>query len=402
MPAFLKYTIVVCFVAHNTMVPAQEPSHVAPRDPVIERADVVHDAGPGLTPFVVAAADGYLVAGWDTGGGDGMPGGTMQFANSADLGRTWVKFDTAMKCDKPHTGLGVSLYRMPGNSGRILCYTLEVVWPEDPDPAKPNYLQLAAGRQFDSYYSFSVDDGRRFSERKLLSDPVRRNDFAQGGIVALPNGDLLWPWGYWGAEPLHGFRRSADSGLHWEPVVRAWQDPPLGHDKPIGFNETAAAVCNDGTIVAVARVDSIPDKKFWQIKSSDNGKTWTTPRPIEIAGGSPAMYCTSAGQLWLAFRDAGVGPGLGLAVSDDRGDTWRFLYHLKDPKGQFETRLGQVRFTDEDRKQPWRPSEGAAGYPCFVELTDSQVYVVFHLQTWENVPKEGVPFFIAGNLLRIP
>jgi len=380
---------------------AADPPSPAPPDPVIKRADIVYEAAPAFTPQVVLAANGDLIALWNTKG-DGMPGQATQFARSSDGGRTWSEPYLTIQSDQPLTGSSAWLYHLPdrpGTVGRMLLYTLEVVWPAEPDQARPDYLSLAAGRKFDSFYSFSQDFGRTFSERKRLSDPVKRDDFAQGHIVQLPNGDLLWPWGYWGPEPLNGFRRSTDGGLTWDPVVRAWPDPPPGHATPLAFNETAAAVCPDGTLVAIARVDTLRDKKFWQITSSDDGQTWTPPRPMEIAGGSPALYCTPQGQLWLAYRDAGLGPGLGLAVSDDRGATWRFLYHLQDPKGGYEARFGQMRYTDEDRQQPWRPAEGVAGYPCFAPLSEREVYVVYHLQSWE---KEGFPFYIAGNLLEVP
>ncbi len=381
------------------------------KDPVIKRADIVHDAGPGLTPFVVRAVNGDLIAGLDTGRGDIMPGGTIQLAKSSDSGKTWAKPYLELKSDKPLTGFGAYLYNLPDGNwtfGKMLLYTMEAVWQEEPDQSKPNWASLVGSRKFDSYYAFTEDDGQTFSEKILFSDPVKRDDFAQGGIVELPNGDLIWPWGRWGSEPLNGFRRSTDGGRSWNPVVRAWQDPPAGHDKPLAFNETAAAVCKDGTIVAVARVDGAPDndKRFWQITSSDNGQTWTKPRQIEIVGGSPAMYCTPNGQLWLAYRDGGVGPGLGLAASDDNGGTWRFLYHLKEPKGEHEKLYGHIRYTDEDRKKPWRPAEGVVGYPCFAKLSDTEVYVVFHAHNRNELPKrfpkDASPFYIVGNLLEIP
>lgn len=405
--AHVILTLIVCFFAGCNAV-EKKTNNLQSNDPFIKRADIVSD-GPGLTPIVLRAANGDLIVNWDTGRGDVMPGGTIQFSRSSDLGKTWSKPYMTMKSDNPLIGFSASLYKLPDSnwtSGRMLLYTVEAVWQEAPDQSKPNWASLVGGRKFDSYYSFSVDDGYTFSERKLLSDAVNRSDFAQGNIVELSNGDLIWPWGYWGSEPLNGFRRSTDGGLNWEPVVRAWQDPPPGHDKPLAFNETAAAVCKDGTIVAIARVDGAPDndKRFWQIKSHDNGKTWTKPRQIEIIGGSPAMYCTPKGQLWLAYRDGGFGPGLGLAVSDNNGESWRFLYHLKDPKGEHEKLYGQIRYTDEDRKKPWRPAEGMVGYPCFAKLSDTEVYVVFHAHNRAEMSKlfPETPFYIAGNLLRIP
>jgi len=377
------------------------------KNPIIERADVV--GGPGFCPSALLSDNGDLIVSWDKESGDLQPGQASQFARSSDLGKTWSKPYMTIKSDKPLTGIYSTLNNLPDGNwtiGRFLLYTLEAVWQDEPDRSKPNWASLVAGRKFDSYYSFSVDNGYTFSERKLLSDSVDRNDFSQGEIVELPNGDLIWPWGYWGSKPLNGFKRSTDGGLNWGPVVRAWQDPPPGFDKPLSFNEAASTVCRDGTIVAIARVDGAPgnDKRFWQIKSHDNGETWSTPRQIEIAGGSPAMYCTPKGQLWLAYRDGGFGPGLGLAVSDDNGDTWRFLYHLKDAYGEHEKLYGQIRYTDEDRKKPWRPGEGIVGYPRFVKLSDTEVYVVFHAHNKEEWSKlfPATPFYIAGNLLRIP
>lgn len=401
--------VTVLFIGAHSL--GQPSETIQSKDPVIKRADIVHDAGPGLTPFVVRSVNGDLIAGWDTGLGDVQPGGTLQLARSSDAGKTWGEPFHEIKCEKPLTGFGAYLYNIPDGNwsfGKMLFYTLEAQWQEEPDQSKPNWNSLVGGRQFDSYYCFTGDDGLTFSEKRLLSDPVTRHDFAQGHIVELPDGDLIWPWGHWGSEPMNGFRRSTDGGRNWGPAVRAWQDPPPGYDQPLAFNETAAAVCKDGSIVAVARVDGAPDndKRFWQIRSHDNGHTWTPPRQIEIIGGSPALYCTPGGQLWLAYRDGGVGPGLGLAVSDDNGETWRFLYHLKDPKGEHEQLYGHIRYTDEDRKKPWRPAEGVVGYPWFLKLSDTEVYVVYHANNRNELPKrfpkDAAPFYIAGNLLEIP
>lgn len=379
---------------------AQEPE-TKPHDPVIVRADIVysHPTIESLTPSVVRARNGDLIVSIATRG-DGMPSQAVaiNYVRSSDQGQTWSAPYLTSRTDKPLTGLGESLHQLPG--GRLLRYSLELVWPGEPDMAREEYLALAGGRKLDSYYSLSEDNGRTFSPRKLLSDPVKRDDFAQGGIIELPNGDLIWSWGHWGNPPLNGFKRSTDGGRTWSPAVRAFQDPPPGFTTPLAFNETTVTVCQDASVVAIARVDGCPpanDKRFWLIRSRDNGQTWTVPRQIAIMGGSPALYCTPGGQLWLAYRDGGLGPGLGLAVSDDHGETWRFLYHLKEPKGNHEKLYSHIRYTDEDRKQPWRPAEGQVGYPSFARLSDREVYVVYHAASYPSAPT----CYIAGNLLRV-
>ena len=74
----------------------------------------------------------------------------------------------------------------------------------------------------------------------------------------------------------------------------------------------------------------------------------------------------------------------------------------KTRPANLEKRFGHIRYTDEDRKQEWRPAEGIVGYPCFARLSDSSVYVVFHSQMMHKRLPAGEQVYIVGNLLRIP
>jgi len=373
-------------------------------DPIIVRADVVYDDGPGEIPSIGRADSGDLIVAFNTRG-DVLPGAAIKFVRSGDEARTWSPPYFEIRPEAANTGVCINatsiftLENKDAGGGRLAVFPLIGTWKEPVD--EKNF----GSRSFEQYMYVSADDGRSFTRYCQLNDAVLKHDFPQGNILQLPSGELLMPWGHWGVEPLNGFRRSTDGGWTWQPVQRAWQDPPPGQDKPLAFNETAVIACHDGSVLAVARVDTLPDKKFWMIRSRDNGHTWTLPRQIEIAGGSPALYVTDAGQLWLAYRDGGLGPGLGLAVSDDHGETWRFLYHLKDPKGEHETLYGHMRYTDEDRQKPWRPKEGIVGYPWFVRIAANRVYVVFHAHNEQLKQKFGPhddPYYIAGNLLEIP
>lgn len=319
-----------------------------------------------------------------------ITGAATHFVRSSDQGKTWSKPFLSMKSAMPKAQLLGMIHSLP--DGNLMVSLNEV------DLSGNNQ------RYYDFYYALSQDNGVKFGERQRLNDPNLRNDFAQGLFISLPNGDLLWPWGQWSPDPINGFRRSLDGGRTWQPTVRAWQDPPAGEKEPLIFSETAVVVCKDKSLLAISRTDKKADKKFWQIKSYDNGETWMSPRQIDLAGGSPALHCLENGVLLFAFRDAGIAPGVGLAMSKDNGENWEFLFHLKDPTGEFEKLYGGVKWSEDDLKKTWRPAEGMAGYPCFLPISKNQIYVVFHLHNRklsERFEQGADLFYIAGNLIEI-
>jgi hypothetical protein len=377
-------------IAGEKQIDKQTLFQVNLAEPKVIRADVVYDYGPALVPWIVRAKNGnWIVSFHDKN--DQIPGAVTHLVRSENQGRTWSKPFLSIKGQNPPCELNVILQNLP--DGNIACGILEVEWKD------------STRQYYDFYYSISTDNGTTFNERQRLNDPNERKDFAQGKFIQLPNGDLLWPWGRWDPKPFAGFRRSIDGGKTWQPVQIAWQDPPDGEDKKLIFNETAIVVCRDNSLLAIARSDIKPDKKFWQIRSMDHGKTWTKPQKLEVAGGSPALYCASDGTLLLAYRDGGIGPGTALALSNDNGQNWKFLFHLKAPEGEHERLYSGIRWTREDLKRAWRPSEGISGYPCFLPVSSTRVYVVFHAYNRKLIDKFGADvdlYYIAGNLIELP
>ena len=355
----------------------------------IIRADIVSDTLPGLVPWIAKAENGdWIVCSFDKN--DMITGASTNFVRSSDQGRTWSKPYLSMKSHLPKSQLLGMIQSLP--DGRLAAGITDVELADN------------GQRYYHFFYAVSTNNGLTFDERQRLNDPNSPNDFAQGSFVKLPNGDLFWPWGRWSPDPYNGFRRSVDAGKTWQPAIKAWQDPPNGEKECLIFNETAVVVCKDKSLVAIARTDKKPEKKFWQIKSSNNGKTWTMPIQLELAGGSPALYCMPNGLLLFAFRDAGNAPGIAIAASKDNGDSWKLICHLKDPTGEFEKLYSNVKWSEDDLKKAWRPAEGMAGYPCFLPVSENQVYVVFHLynkKLLERFGSEADPFYIAGNLIQI-
>lgn len=151
---------------------AQDPkSH----DPVIVRADIIYSdpKTESLTPSIVRAGNGDLVVSIATRG-DGMPSQSvaMAYIRSSDQGKTWSAPYMTSRTDKPLTGLGESLQQLPG--GRLLRYSLELVWPAQPDQARADYLALAGGRKFDSYFSIDPRGSEGGPARQDQLGPPRR------------------------------------------------------------------------------------------------------------------------------------------------------------------------------------------------------------------------------------
>jgi len=367
-------------------------------DPTITRADIVYQGGPATVASVGRTPSGALLVAYNTRG-DLLPRAEVRFVRSNDGGLHWRSQRFRIVTGRDDMGVNItatSLWTVPGTN-KMVMFPLLATW------AKPVNETSFGTRKLSAHVWRSDDDGRTFSPLTTEGRASTEAGFFQGNVVDLGDGVALAPWGNWGGSPRHGFRRSEDGGESWGPFLHSWQDPPPGQEKALAFNETAVALCPNGAIVAIARVDTLVDKRFWLITSNDRAATFSAPKQIEPAGGSPALLCRPNGQLWLAYRDAGLGPGVGLSVSDDQGETWRFVTHLREPTGEHERIFGSVRYTDEDRAERWRPHEGIAGYPFFQPLDDARVYVVFHARRVALVLRSLVtgadPFFLAGNVL---
>lgn len=351
--------------------------------PVIKRTDQVSPINvPMLQPDAVRAANGDLIACGEMKG-DILPGDKVNFVRSSDGGKTWSDVYLTMEADNPATqGVSVTgMYRR--DDGAILLCRLTA-----------EMLGDLGSRTTESFEVWeSRDDGYTFTPlSELPMHPAGLNaPYLQ--LVEFPDGSLIMP-GF--VEKLgNGYWRSTDGGKSWEDFRVVWTDPPTDAKGRLDFNETSYVVLEGDRILAVARNDV--DKVFYSIRSDDAGKTWSMPKALNLVGGSPAVHRLADGRLLLAYRDAGK-PGLGLAVSDDDGEHWRYAYNLPEPEGvpAFYASLWQRPADDKH----WQPGEGHVGYPAFIDLPDGDVYVVWHLQNQAMKTTGDLPNFgLAGTLL---
>jgi hypothetical protein len=175
--------------------------------------------------------------------------------------------------------------------------------------------------------------------------------FVHHGIVELRNGDLLIS--LYGNQlgdtaEVDGFppewdilktrllvMRSSDRGLEWgDAQTVAYDrmlDPATGEIVPAiaqeGFNESDLVRAPNGDLLLVARTSDLtnefpdaPVTPMYQMRSSDEGHTWTPPEAIAPFGASPNIVLLDTGILVVAYSG---GAGGRLLISDDSGVTWQ-------------------------------------------------------------------------------
>lgn len=126
------------------------------------------------------------------------------------------------------------------------------------------------------------------------------------------------------------------------------------------FGDLDIVRLRDGRFLAVARefrtLDSI------SAHSADDGATWSAIRPTGFKGANIKLHRLASGEILCAYRDEDPArPGVSCSVSEDGGESWRFIGQLYD---------GRADRVDS----PGSP----CGYPDFVTLGDGTLLCVLH------------------------
>ena len=130
------------------------------------------------------------------------------------------------------------------------------------------------------------------------------------GKIWLPGGgqredDDCWPNGYF---------VSYDNGQTW----------PEWHTVCIGLqDEKDMLELTDGRLLAVIR----SGQEAYRCISTDRGETWSEPEKLPIYGQCPSLLLLPSGNVLFAYREVAPGKpkGVGLALSDYRGLSWKIL-----------------------------------------------------------------------------
>lgn len=233
---------------------------------------------------------------------DAPTGGRALITRSSDDGRTWSQPMTLV--DTPGDDRHPVIVEHP--DGTLVCiFFLIDNWY--------GYATPPAGRNKNSRVASirSTDGGKTWSKPVIMPSPFEYYDRMCGKPIILENDDiLLSTYGkeHWFAAEQLGVYRSSDSGQTWKFISRL--EGSVG-----ALDEPAITKAENGQIVMIARPNG--EIAF----SSDDGRSWTSPRPFGIKMVAPCLMTLKDGTIVCIFGWGATG-GLQMMWSDDDGRTW--------------------------------------------------------------------------------
>jgi hypothetical protein len=185
-------------------------------------------------------------------------------------------------------------------------------------------------------YRYSDDDGHTWSEGKLIH-PVDDRDYIGIYIMRMcETGPGTWILGPCTNENYREHNqvttrqyglRSTDRGGTWtllpRPRPQGWvipgleklgKDPSMGEGRPISLGGTKVAIFCRTT-----------EGHLWQVRSEDDGLTWTPPQPTTLVHppAPPMVFHLSDGKTLACFHHNRFTPKIGVIGSgQDRSELW--------------------------------------------------------------------------------
>lgn len=141
---------------------------------------------------------------------------------------------------------------------------------------------------------------------------------------------------------------SSDMGRTWDNKT------VVARSSKFIFYEPAIARLSDSRFMAVIRTQASPFDSY-QAYSSDEGKTWTEPRPLPFQGQTPFLFQLDSGAIACFYRDRDPQlPGVSVSVTTDGGNEWTYA------------------------AQVYRGTDWNCGYPSVVRLPDGRLFCVYY------------------------
>lgn len=195
----------------------------------------------------------------------------------------------------------------------------------------------------------SEDGAKTFSNRidSVVNSPHGPCQLSDGRLLYL--GKKLWT-----EEKAIGCSVSEDDGKTWRWLSGI---PTREGDSVVrGYHELHAIECADGSILAQLRNHNEANKgETLQCRSTDGGKTWSTPEAIGVWGLPSHLLRLRDDRLVMSYGYRRQPYGNQARISEDHGKTW------SDP----------IPISDDG-------ASGDLGYPSTVELSDGTLLTAWY------------------------
>jgi hypothetical protein len=211
-----------------------------------------------------------------------------------------------------------------------------------------------------SFLLRSTDGGVTWSARQRV--PLH----SPHGPTQLRDGRLLYPGiARWLPEPKMGVCESTDDGITWTWLADIPSRPGdrlVESDGRFNYLELSALECDSGKILCQIRNrNKANEGETLQTESTDGGRSWSRPHPIDVWGMPSHLLRLSDGRILMTYGYRRKPFGNQARVSADEGATWSEAMVLSGDGSNFDL-----------------------GYPSTVQLDDGSLVTVWYEKFKDN------------------
>jgi hypothetical protein len=210
-------------------------------------------------------------------------------------------------------------------------------------PNDPESLFPWARGNGGTFVHISDDDGNTWTKTVNIDTAPFSGGYGMRGGVQLSEGKIILPLCDVPQYEKVFIVASNDEGLSWSPPLL------IAEVAGLKFEEPAIIALGDGEILVVLRENT--NREMYQLRSLDDGLTWSKPVPSGIDGYPAHLLQLPSGEIVCTYGYRKEPFGIRLVISSDSGHSWNTSETLTVVDGLPNRNLGYpVTLMRKDKK----------------------------------------------------